>query len=441
MNDFLNQTLIPATMKIINLKPVQAIKNGMFYVMPLTIVGSLFLLLANFPWKPVVTLFQSLGFEGPFNQIAGATFGIIAMVAVVGIAYEYTKAEGVKGALHCGIIALVSFLIVQESFVMVPILNSDPLMVSDVLDKGWLGGKGVVAAIIIGLVSGKIFTFFIKRNISIKMPAGVPEGIANSFSGLIPALVTFIIMAAIYGIFKALWAVTPIQAVYIIIQTPLQGMTDSIGGVIVMGLTIPLLWFFGVHGASIISGVISPLLQANMLENQALINQGIELTVANGGHVVTQQFLDQFMTVTGSGMTIGLVMFLAFFAKSKQNKTLGELSIVPGFFNINEPLLFGIPIVLNPLMAVPFILMPVISGLITYFALYTGIVPLFSAIMVPWTTPPIISGFIIGGWKVAALQVFVLALSFFVYLPFIKMIDKQNLKNEEEAAKAEAAAK
>jgi PTS system cellobiose-specific IIC component len=316
MKKFLNEMLVPAILKVLNLKSVQAIKNGMFYLMPL-MIGSLFLLLVNFPWPPVVNIIKEAGLEGAFNQIAGSTFGILAMVVVVAIAYEYARAENVKGALHCGIIALVSFLIVQDSFV----ITSSGLQVVDVLDKGWLGGKGVIVAIIVGITSGKIFTFFIKRNITIKMPAGVPEGIANSFSGLLPALVTFVIMAAVYGIFKTFWNITPVQAVYIVIQTPLQGMTDSVGGVVAMGLGIPLLWFFGVHGASIIGSIMTPLLQANMLENQAILDKGLELTVANGGHVVTVQFLDQFMTVTGSGMTIGVVLFLLFFAKSKQNKT------------------------------------------------------------------------------------------------------------------------
>ncbi|MDR2709269.1 MAG: PTS sugar transporter subunit IIC [Elusimicrobiota bacterium] len=429
MKDFLQQKLVPFVLKIVNFKSIQAIKNGMFYVMPLTIVGSIFLLLANFPWAPVVNLLASLGMIAPFNQIAGATFDIIALVAVVGIAYEYCKAENLGGALHCGIIALASFLILQDSFV----ITDAGLQISGVLDKGWLGGKGVIVAILVGLLAGKVYTFFLKRDIRIKLPAGVPEGIANSFSGLIPALATFVIAAAVYGIFKGIWNITFVEAIYKVIQIPLQGMTDSLGGAIVMPFAITLLWFFGVHGSSIVSGIMQPVLMANTLDNQAILDRGLELTVANGGHVVTQQFLDQFITVTGSGMTIGLVLFLVIFAKSRQNKTLGDLSVVPALFNINEPILFGVPIVLNPLMAVPFILTPVISAVVTYFALYVGLVPLFSAVMVPWTTPPIISGFIVGGWKTALLQLIVLSMSFFIYLPFIRSIDKHNLAVEKAA--------
>ena len=197
-----------------------------------------------------------------------------------------------------------------------------------------------------------------------------------------------------------------------------------------MSLMIPFLWFFGIHGSTIVGGIIGSVLTANSLANQAILDSGMALTIENGGRIVTQQFLDQFINVTGAGMTIGLVIYMIFFAKSAQCKELGRLGGVPGLFNINEPILFGTPIVMNPFLAIPFIAMPVISGLILYFSIAVGLVPMFGGVMVPWTTPPIVSGFLVGGWKMAVLQTFILALSFFVYLPFIRKIDKMNLQSE-----------
>lgn len=143
-----------------------------------------------------------------------------------------------------------------------------------------------------------------------------------------------------------------------------------------------------------------------------------------------QQFYDQFINITGAGITIGLVMYMFFFAKSKQLKALGKVGIIPAIFGINEPVLFGTPIVMNPMLAIPFIGMPVIACLIQYFALYTGICPLYGATQIPWTCPPIISGFLLAGWKSALLQLVILCVSFFVYLPFIKKVDKMNLVQE-----------
>jgi PTS system cellobiose-specific IIC component len=178
---------------------------------------------------------------------------------------------------------------------------------------------------------------------------------------------------------------------------------------------------------------MSGLTAANRLDNQAIIDAGKELTLANGGHIVTDQFNASFVTVTGSGLTIGLVILMLTIAKSEQNKALGKLSVGPGIFNINEPILFGFPMVMNPLMFVPFVAAPTISAVVAYFAMRVGFVPLFTGVTVPWTTPPIISGFILGGWRTALMQIICIGISVVVYFPFFKKIDAMNLKSEQEA--------
>ena len=425
MQEFFNNKVIPAIMKFVSLKGVVALKDGLLYTMPLTIVGSVFLLLANFPIKAVVNWLDSMGWIDPLNQAYGATFNIIALIGVVGIAYKYVKNEGYEG-LNAGVLAAVTFILTTDSFVV----TESGEIVSNVINKTWTAGQGMISAIIIGLLVGWIYSWFMKNDIRIKMPAGVPEGVANSFTALIPGFVIITGATLVYSFFKFVLDTTFIEAVYGFIQTPLQGLTDSLGGVIVMALMIPFLWFFGIHGSTIVGGIIGSVLTANSLANQAILDSGMALTIGNGGRIVTQQFLDQFINVTGAGMTIGLVIYMIFFAKSAQCKELGRLGGVPGIFNINEPILFGTPIVMNPFLAIPFIAMPVISGLILYFSIAVGLVPMFGGVMVPWTTPPIVSGFLVGGWKMAVLQTFILALSFFVYLPFIRKIDKMNLQAE-----------
>ena len=425
MQEFFGNKVVPAIMKFVSLKGVVALKDGLLYTMPLTIVGSVFLLLANFPVQAVVDWLTSMGWIDPLNQAYGATFNIVALIGVMGIAYEYVKKEGYQ-ALNAGVLGVVVFLITTNSFV----ITGSGEVVSNVIDKTWTAGQGMITAILIGLIVGWVYSWFMKHDIRIKMPAGVPEGVANSFTALIPALAIITGATLVYSFFKFVLDTTFIEAVYTVIQTPLQGMTDSLGGVIMMTFLTPFLWWFGVHGSTIVGGIMGPLLGANALANQAILDSGMALTIENGGRIVTGQFIDQFITVTGSGLTIGLVTYMIFFAKSKQCKELGKLGGVPGIFNINEPILFGTPIVMNPFLALPFIGMPVLSGIITYFALATGLVPLFSAITVPWTTPPIISGFIIGGWRAALLQAVILVLSFFAYLPFIRKIDKMNFEAE-----------
>ena len=268
------------------------------------------------------------------------------------------------------------------------------------------------------------------------MPAGVPQGVVNSFASLIPGIVIIAAFDAVYAITTMAFGQTPIELIYTIVQTPLQGLSDSVPGVLATTFLIPFLWFFGVHGSSIVGGILTGLWTANYMDNQALFEAGKELTVANGGHIVTQQFVDNLVNLGGSGCTLGIVIFLLFFAKSATLKSLGKLELGPAIFMINEPLLFGLPIVMNPIMAVPFILAPMVAGLTQYFAIYLGLAPMYRGIVAPWTTPPIISGMLIGGWRTALLQIVIMAESFAIYFPFLKKLDAQTLENEQNAANA-----
>lgn len=424
MKDFLNNKVIPKMMVFINTKAIRGLKDGLLYSMPMMIIGSIFLLLANFPYTPFANWLGAVGITPVLNQVYESTFNIMALIASIGIAYTYVKNEGYNG-MPAGVISLCTYLLFQPS----QVTNQEGANVG-VIFKTWTGGQGMIGAIIIGLIVGWIYTVFLKKNITIKMPDGVPDGVATSFTALIPGAVVIIAASIIYAVVKNMFATTPMEWIYKTIQIPLQGLTDSFGGVVAMGFLIPFFWFFGIHGSTLVGGIMGPLLTANTAANQAILDSGRELNLANGGHIVTQQFLDQFMTVTGAGITIGLVIYLTFFAKSNQCRQVGRLGIGPAFFNINEPVLFGTPVVLNPIMAIPFMIMPVLSGTIQYLAIYTGLCPMYKGILVPWTCPPIISGFLIGGWRTALLQVGILALSFFVYLPFIRVIDKMYEKQE-----------
>ncbi|MCI8741946.1 MAG: PTS sugar transporter subunit IIC [Lachnospiraceae bacterium] len=429
MGTYMNEKIIPKIMKLINTKAVQSIKDGMIYSMPLLIVGSVFLILSNFPVQGVVVFLEETGIKAVMDQAYGATFNISAMIAVIGISYNYVKLEG-QEPLGGAMVALGTFILLMPSYVM----TAGGEMVTGVINKTWTSGQGMIGALIIGLLVGFCYSWFLKKNIRIKMPQGVPAGVSNAFSALIPGAAIILVATVLHGIATLGFQTTVMDAIYDVIQTPLQGMTDSLGGALLMCFAGPFLWVFGVHGSTVVGGIMGGLLRANGLANQAILDSGMELTVANGGHIVTQQFYDQFINVTGAGITIGLVLYMVAFAKSKQLKTLGKLELVPAIFGINEPILFGIPVVMNPLLAVPFVAMPLISCLVQYFALYLGICPLYGAIEVPWTCPPVISGFLVGDWRTALLQIVIFFLSFLVYLPFIRRIDKMNLKQEEEAA-------
>lgn len=424
MKDFINSKLVPMVGKFVNLKSIQSLKNGVILTMPLTIVGSILLLLYNFPIESIKEFIMSSGLGAIFLQGYNSTFAILSLVITIGIAYNYAVLEE-QDPLSCGVVALVLFILLMNNYVTTP----DGIIVNDVISKEWSSSKGMISAIIIGLFVGKFYSFLLKKRVSIKMPPGVPSGVAKAFASLIPAAIIITLGMSIYAIFKK-FDTTMLEWIYTVIQTPLQGMSDTLPAIIIIGFTVSFLWLFGIHGGTVVASVITPLLLANGEANDLLIQQGVELTRANGGHIVTPAFYDLFVNMAGSGITLGLTMYLVAFSKSKQCKELGKLALVPGIFNINEPILFGMPIVMNPFLAIPFILMPIISGVSLYFVQITGLVPLFGSILLPWTTPPIISGFIIGGWRAALFQAIILVVSFFVYLPFVRKIDNMNLKLE-----------
>ena len=299
MNEWINEKLLPPILKFVNTKAITALRNGMLYTMPFSIVGSIFLLLANFPVQSIADWVTNSGLGEYFNQAYGASFAIMAFFAVMGIAYSYVKAEGYEG-LPAGMIGLVIFLLTMESSVTDA---ETSVTIANVIDKTWTGGQGMISAILVGLFVGWGYTWFLKRDIRIKLPEQVPTNVANSFTALIPAAVLTTIALGIYIFFDKVFQTTVVEWIYTVIQSPMQGVTDSLGGAMMLGFLVPFLWFFGVHGSTIVGGIMGPILQANSLANTAILESGKALTLENGGHIVTQQFLDQFMTVTGAGRT------------------------------------------------------------------------------------------------------------------------------------------
>lgn len=429
MQKFINEKILPVVMRFVGSKLVLALKDGIVFSMPLIITGSICLLLANFPIPAVTAALEQCGLAAILNHTYECTFNLMALVAVVGIAYTYVSNEGYS-ALPAGIIALSTFVLLQPD----AIVNTAGESVS-VIEKAWCAGQGMICAIIIGLVVGVVYSIFLRRGITIKMPAGVPKGVVDSFNALIPAIVITVGSTVIYAVFKLGLNTTFFEWIYKTIQTPMQGLTDTLPGILAVAFLIPFLWWFGVHGASIVTGVMTGLWTANSAANQAILDAGKELTLGNGAHIITQQFYDQMICMTGSGITIGLVIYMIWKAKSSQYKQLGKISLVPAVFNINEPVLFGTPIVMNPILALPFIAVPMLSALVQYIAIATGLCPLYTGVMAPWTTPPVISGFIVGGWRTALLQAVVIALSVIVYLPFIKKLDDMAYAKELNADK------
>lgn len=432
MKDYFNDKVFPAVMNFVTSKPISAIKDGMITTISLTVIGAIFLLLANFPFDPIKQFFIQVGLQQHMMQVYRASFNILSFVAVFAVAYQYAKHSG-KDGIGAGILAeVVFFTLIPHTQAVAGVAATSQeavsLVANNVLPMSYTGSKGMISALIIGVIVGMVYDFFLSKGYTIKMPEGVPPNIANSFAALIPGAVLFTGAFLVNAFFVNYMHTTAVDWIYTMIQTPLSGFTDSLPGVIVFSTMVSLLWWFGVHGASLVGGITSGIVTANMLANQAILDAGLELTAANGAIVYTTQ-VDAIWRITGSGITFGIVIAMLF-ARSKQFKTLGKLALPSSFFNINEPILFGTPIVLNPYLLLPFIYVPVVAAVGSYLAIQWGLVPYYGGITVPWTTPPIISGFITGGWRAALLQAAIIVWSIVGYYPFIKKMDADNVKLE-----------
>ncbi|EHI69314.1 PTS sugar transporter subunit IIC [Streptococcus ictaluri] len=422
------QKIITPIMKFVNSRPIIALKDGMLAILPLTVVGSLFLIAGQIPFQGVNDAIASLfgaDWTEPFMQVYHGTFAIMGLISCFSIAYSYAKNAGVE-PLPAGVLSLSAFFILMRSS-YVPLVGEP---IGDALNKVWFGGQGIIGAIIIGLVVGAIYTTFIYRHLVLKMPEQVPQAIAKQFEAMIPAFAIFILSMIVYLVAKQLTGGgTFIELIYSVIQVPLQGLTGSLYGAIGIAFFISFLWWFGVHGQSVVNGIMTALLLSNLDANKALLAAG-DLSLDKGAHIVTQQFLDSFLILSGSGITFGLVVAMLFAAKSKQYKALGKVAAFPAIFNVNEPVVFGFPIVMNPLMFLPFILVPVLAALLVYGAIAFGFMQPFSGVTLPWSTPAIISGFMVAGWQGALIQLLILVMSTVIYFPFFRIQDKMAYQSE-----------
>ena len=411
-----------------SIKAIVALKDGFILTLPLTLIGSLFLLIACLPFDgygPFMAAQFGKDWAAPLFQVSDATFNILAILCVLGITYKYCEAEECD-AITASMLALASFLILTKGTT----LTKAGEVVGGVIPRQWVGGNGVITAILVSLIVSWVFCYCEKNHLGIKMPAGVPEGVAKAFAALMPGAIVFTGSAFIYFLCQFTAGITFPEIAFKVLQTPLQNLTDTlIGGIIIAGLQSVLFWA-GIHGPNIVGGVVNPILMANALDNQALLDAGQQLVGNPQAKIITQQVTDVFIKGGGCGLTLGFLIAAFISAKSAQMKSISKLAFIPGLFNINEPIIFGLPIVFNPFFIVPFIGVPVLALILTYSAIAVGFLAPFAAVQVPWTTPPVIAGFLLGGWQGAVVQLLTVVISAVVYFPFVRIQDNIYYKEE-----------
>lgn len=393
-----------------------AIRDGFVAIMPLIIVGSLATLINSFPPIGIfdfVSILDGVFGKGNWQEVGGSiwngTFAILGLLASFSIAYNLAKSYEIDG-LASGLISAASYIM------LVPITKDRGLTL------GWLGAEGLFVAIILGLGLTELFRVLSRSKFTIRMPEGVPEGVAKSFKALIPSIVILVLVGLFQSLINAFANVSIFEIIFIAIQEPLQGFGDTLPAAMLYAFLHQLLWFFGLHGTNILGSIANPIFLPLIEENATAFANGV--SAFDVPNIVSQPFFDSFVQMGGSGVTLALLTAIFIVVRKDQKhpyREVAKFSAPAAIFNINEPVIFGLPIVLNPIFIIPFVFIQVILTVVSYFAISSGLVPRPVAI-VPWTTPPFLSGYLVTGGSLrgSILQLVNIVLAVFMYLPFVK---------------------
>ncbi|EGR8611942.1 PTS sugar transporter subunit IIC, partial [Listeria monocytogenes] len=262
------------------------------------------------------------------------------------------------------------------------------------------------------------------ERLKIKMPESVPPSIAKSFNVLIPIFFVTLILGLIEVLIVWVFNTNIPALILTFFQAPLISSFQSIGGILLYVCFSNLLWAFGLHGTFILGSIGEPIMLTAIQENMEALKNGLALP-----NIVTKPFLDAFGWMGGGGMIICLVIAIMIASRREDYRSITKVGIIPSLFNVSEPLMFGLPVVFNPLLAVPLIIVPAVTVTIAYYATALGWIAKTS-VLIPWTTPPVISGYLAtnGDWRAAVLQIFLIAIGVLIYLPFVKASNRTVIK-------------
>lgn len=416
----LEEFFVPVMTKISNNKVLKSISNGVMMTLPLTLGASVFTILGSFPVPAISKYLEEMGISQHFNAISGATLGILGLFISFTVAYNFTKLSDADGVVG-GLFSMASFLILMPQSV------GEGTDTIGAFASKYLGSSGLFVAFLTALFVAKLYTIFSKnKKLLIKLPGSVPPMVAQSFEPLIVGLVIF----AIVFIIRLLVGYTSygnlFDLINTIIATPLMSIGGSIPAILFIFVLGNFLFFFGIH-PSPLQSIMSPILlgmQADALEN---IKEGEPIQYLS--NLVTYDFINN----DGTGSTLSLLLAILIFGRAKRYKTLAKLSIGPNIFGINEPVIFGLPIMFNPILLIPFAMSSVVSGLLGYLSVKIGFITTYNsavAMGMPWTLPKFITSFFIYGWQGVVMRIFVMIVIVFLYYPFFKILDNQELALE-----------
>lgn len=382
---------------------MQIMKNSFITLMPFTIVSSFFVLVINFP-VGFITSYMENNFSVLWMEILpsipNAFNEMISLYVLLSLAYNFSKVKNTNPILYI-MVSLFSYIIFLTGD------TTEQFILS-------LGSTGIFFSMLCTISSCYLlFKFSSKANKS-SVQSAIPKEVLDSFRYLLPLVYTTIIILGLKIVLHLLNIPNPSIFINDIIQVPIMRLGSSLPAILIINFGITILWFFGFNGSYIFNTIMNPIYISLNMENLFDFTSG-EIPQ----HVITGTFQSLFINYGGSGSTIALILSILIVSRSRERKTLAKLALIPSFFNINEPIVYGFPIILNFKMLIPFILCPLINTIVAYYSMYWGIVEKTNGIQIPWTTPAVISGFLASGITGAVLQLSLIILNVIIYCPFV----------------------
>lgn len=417
---------------------LRSLRDAFATIMPLYILAGIAVLINNvvFPLFLADDALANAQYWG--NALTLGTLNISAILLAGVVGYCHAHNMRYERDIACVVVAISAFFVTMPQSIEL-VVDDVTGMVSGVFSTQNTGTGGLFGAIIIGLLATALFIKLSSvEKLKINLGEGVPPAVAGSFNIMIPMLLTL----AAFGLLSAVLFVgfnTDLATlIKLFVQTPLQSLNSNIWGVVIIYTFANLLFCLGIH-QSAISGVLAePMLTILITDNMAAYAAG-GLAAIQPDHYMNMQIVNTFGLIGGSGCTLCLLIATFLFSKSKTSKSIAALAAGPGVFNINEPVIYGYPIVYNLPLMIPFVLIPDLFMIITYFATTAGLINP-CVVMVPWTTPVFLSGFLAtaGDFRAVILQVVLVVLGVLIYLPFMKVHERVQAQQALDEAEAEA---
>ena len=422
LTDKLQNVLLSISSKVETNKYLGSIKEAFTMFVPFIIVGSfgsmLNILVAGAnglaKWVPWLSKLSPA-----FTTINFVTISCMSLPIAFLIGYKLAEKEQVP-QLESGLIGLLSYLAVCPNTISTVVEGLKDPVVSSGLGSGVIGAQGLFVSMIMSILAVKLFKVLTNIDaIKIKMPDSVPTGIARSFNILIPIFIIITVFSVAGCLFNAYTGNYINVWIYNIIQVPLQALANTTVGIVILSLVNQIFWFLGIHGGMVIEGVRGPLSAAGIAENISAVQAGGVAT-----NILTRGFWTSFVVVGGGGITLSLLIAIFIFSKREDHKSIAKFSLIPGICGINEPVVFGLPLVLNPIFAIPFIINSAIAALIAIGATNIGFITC-GILDCPPGLPVFITGFISYGFNGIIVQAIILAVTFVIWIPFVLLSNKQ----------------